>query len=186
MTCLALFYEFFKTGLFSVGGGLATLPFLMQMADRYPWFTRAELADMIAVSESTPGPIGVNMATFAGFSAAGVWGSLAATCALVLPSIIIVLIVARFLKKFEQNRFVRAGFYGVRPAVTGLIAAACFEVMKLSLFYADALLAGDPANGFNLKAIVLFAAVWFFYKKIALHPAVYLAAAAAAGVLFKF
>ena len=92
MIYLRLFYEFFKTGLFAIGGGLATLPFLSDMADRTGWFTHAQLADMLAVSESTPGPIGVNMATYVGFTTGGVGGALVATLGLVAPSIIVILI----------------------------------------------------------------------------------------------
>ena len=114
MLYLQLFWEFFKTGLFAVGGGLATLPFLQDMADRTGWFTRAQLADMLAVSESTPGPIGVNMATYVGFSTGGVGGALIATLGLITPSVIVILIVAAFLKAFRRvlrpaPRLYRAG-----------------------------------------------------------------------------
>ena len=94
MIYLLLFWEFFKTGLFAVGGGLATLPFLTQMSVSHPdWFTTQMLADMIAVSESTPGPIGVNMATYVGYTVAGIPGAIVATCSLVLPSLIIITIM---------------------------------------------------------------------------------------------
>ena len=124
MLYLRLFYEFFKTGLFAVGGGLATLPFLGDMADRTGWFTRTQLADMLAVSESTPGPIGVNMATYVGFTTGGVLGSLIATLGLITPSIIIILIVAAVLNAFRDSRYVNAAFYGLRPASTAMVAAA--------------------------------------------------------------
>ena len=124
MLYLQLFWEFFKTGLFAVGGGLATLPFLQDMADRTGWFTHAQLADMLAVSESTPGPIGVNMATYVGFTTGGVGGALVATLGLVAPSVIVILIVAAFLKAFRDSKWVNAAFYGLRPASTALVAAA--------------------------------------------------------------
>ena len=129
MLYLQLFWEFFKTGLFAVGGGLATLPFLQDMADRTGWFTHAQLADMLAVSESTPGPIGVNMATYVGFTTGGVGGALVATIGLVAPSVIVILIVAAFLKAFRNSKWVNAAFYGLRPASTGLIGAACVSVI---------------------------------------------------------
>ena len=110
MIYLQLFYEFFKTGLFAIGGGMATLPFLYDMAERTGWFTAAQIADMLAVSESTPGPIGVNMATYVGFVSGGPVGALVATLGLVAPSIIVILIVAAFLKSFRDNRYVNAGF----------------------------------------------------------------------------
>ena len=120
MTCLLLFYEFFKTGLFAVGGGLATLPFLYDMAARHPeWFTVSQLADMLAVSESTPGPLGVNMATYVGYLTAGIPGAVAATMGLVAPSVIVILIVAAFLKRFWESRLVNNVFYGLRPASAG-------------------------------------------------------------------
>mgnify|MGYP003292622080 CR=1 FL=1 len=103
MIYLRLFFEFFKTGLFAIGGGMATIPFLYDISDKTGWFTHDKLADMIAVSASTPGPIGVNMATFAGYMTRGILGALVATFALVLPSYIIILII--YLKKFLPSFF---------------------------------------------------------------------------------
>ena len=100
---LRLMFEFFKTGLFSVGGGLATLPFLYEMSDKTGWFTHADIADMIAISESTPGAIGINMSTYAGYKTAGIPGGILASLSLAAPSVIIILIIARFLKKFRDN-----------------------------------------------------------------------------------
>lgn len=126
MIYLRLFWEFFKTGLFSVGGGLATLPFIYDMSDRTGWFTYQQIADMVAVSESTPGPIGVNTATYVGYITGGVPGALVATLGLVTPAVICILIIASCLKKFRENRFVDHAFYGLRPASAALIAAAGF------------------------------------------------------------
>ena len=131
MIFLQLFFEFFKAGLFAVGGGLATLPFLQDISARTGWFTTDQLADMIAVSECTPGPIGVNMATYAGFLVKGVPGAVTATLGLICPSVIVIIIVARILKKFQSNKYVQAAFYGLRPAPTGLIGAACASVDRL-------------------------------------------------------
>ena len=142
MILLKLFYEFFKAGLFAVGGGMATIPFLMDMADNTDWFTRGQLADMVAVSESTPGPIGVNMATYVGFTTAGIPGALISTLGLVTPSVIIILLVARVLKQFRHNRFVEAGFYGLRPASAGLIGAAGVGVASMALLNSAEGLAG--------------------------------------------
>ena len=108
MIYLILFYEFFKVGLFSIGGGMATVPFLMELADKYPWFTKQELANMIAISESTPGPIGINMATYAGYQAAGIPGALTATLSLVFPTMVIIILVAKFMSDFSENKYVRA------------------------------------------------------------------------------
>ena len=154
MTCLLLFYEFFKTGLFAVGGGLATLPFLYDMAARHPeWFTVSQLADMLAVSESTPGPLGVNMATYVGYLTAGIPGAVAATMGLVAPSVIVILIVAAFLKRFRESRLVNNVFYGLRPASAAMVAAAGLSVVGLALLYSGQ--AGLAAV--NWKAVALAA-----------------------------
>lgn len=187
MTCLSLFWEFFKTGLFSVGGGLATLPFLYDMSERTGWFTAGQVADMLAISESTPGPIGVKMAVYTGFTTAGLWGSLCAVAGLILPSIVIILLIAVFLKAFRDNRCVQGAFYGLRPASTGLIAAAGLSVAMGSLLHAD------RWTGFsrfwevlNWKAMLLAAAALVIsrlWKK--LHPAVLILFCAAAGALLR-
>jgi chromate transporter len=179
-----LIYEFIKTGLFSIGGGYATLPFLNAMADKYPWFTREVLTSMIAVSESTPGPIGINMATYAGYSAAGVGGGVAASLALILPSVVIVAAAARFLDNFKDNRFVKAAFVGLRPAVTALIAYAGFTVAAITLI--DVNRWPEFAGFLNYKQLILFAiffAVTRIYKKI--QPYQMILAAALAGIVLK-
>lgn len=187
MVYLQLFYEFFKAGLFAIGGGLATLPFLSSIADRYPWFDQAMLADMVAVSESTPGPLGINMATYAGFQAAGVLGGLIATIAEVMPSIIVIIIVAKFLEKFNEKPLVQSAFYGLRPAVTGLIAGAAYSVVQVALFSVQAFQAtGNWADLFLWKHIALFAALLFLTNRYKKHPIVYIGLAAAVGWIFKF
>ena len=192
MTLLLLFFEFFKTGLFAVGGGMATLPFLYDMSARHPeWFSAAQLADMIAVSESTPGPIGVNMATYVGFETSGVPGALVATLGLVTPSVIVILIVARMLKAFRSNKTVDAVFYGLRPCSVGLIAAAGILVVKIALFRFDTYAAsGILTDIFNWKALALAAVLLVLTRAVKatkkLHPVVFILASAAAGVLFSF
>ena len=139
---LQLFWEFFKTGLFAIGGGMATVPFLQEISARYGWFTASDLADMIAVSESTPGPIGINMATYVGYTTAhrqfgplaGIPGSIIATVGLVTPSVIIILIIAKFLEKFRDNRYVNAAMYGLRAASVALISAAGISIVLISFF----------------------------------------------------
>lgn len=174
-----LFFEYFKTGLFAVGGGLATLPFVYRMADKFPWLSYAQIADMIAVSESTPGPIGVNLATYTGFRCAGILGSAVATFALVLPSIVIILAIARVLEAFKKNETVKAVFKGLRPAATGLIAAAGFGVVKLAL-YDDA--ATDWYGILKWRELILFVAVFAAIRLFKKHPIVYIAAAGAIGI----
>ena len=179
MTLLTLFIEFFKTGLFAVGGGLATIPFLTAMTEKYDWFTAQQLADMIAVAESTPGPIGVNTATFAGFRAAGIPGAVIATFGLVLPSFLIILAIAGALQKYKSNPLVQNAFSGLRPASTGLIAAAGWSVLKTALSGADIM-------GISLPAVRLFAAIMILSntKKLkSLHPAAFIGLAAVVGIV---
>ena len=169
MILLKLFYEFFKTGLFAVGGGMATLPFLYSMSDKYPaWFSHAQLADMIAVSESTPGPIGVNMATYVGFTTAGIPGAVAATLGLVTPSVIIILLIARVLQAFRQNKYVDAAFYGLRPCSVGLIAAAGVSIIALSFWGGG--LGNFSFAGLDYIAIGIFAVAFFVLQKWKPNP----------------
>ncbi len=190
MIYLQLFIEFFKTGLFAVGGGMATLPFLYDMSDKFGWFTHAQLIDMIAVSESTPGPIGVNMATYVGFEAAGVLGAVIATLGLITPSVIVILIVAQFLKAFGNNRYVQSAFYGLRPASMGLIASAGIGVLAVVLLntelYAQS---GNIADllrfGSLALAAVIFVLTNFVRQTRKLHPIVFIAFAALVGIVFK-
>ena len=142
---------------------------------------------MVAVSESTPGPIGVNMATYVGFTTAGIPGMFAATIGLVTPSVIIILIVAQFLKKFAENKYVLNAFYGLRAASVGLIAAACFLVVKIALLDIGAFEASRAvADLFRWKALLLAAVLYAAMKKLSFHPVVFLAAAAVVGVVFRF
>lgn len=185
MVYLQLFFEFFKTGLFAVGGGLATLPFLKQIALKYSWFTVSQLTDMIAVSESTPGPIGVNMSTYAGFHAAGLLGAIVSTLSLVLPSYIIILIVSRFMEKFRDSPLVNNIFYGIRPATAGLIAGAMFEVFVMSLFNTAALSNGSFLAFFRFLPIVLYIiALVGIFKLPKLHPIVFIICGAVLGIVF--
>ena len=191
MIYLQLFYEFFKAGLFAVGGGMATLPFLYDISDKTGWFTHSQLADMIAISESTPGPVGVNMATYVGYTSGGPLGSLIATIGLITPSIIIVLIIARFLKAFRDNTYVNDAFYGLRPASTGLIGAAGFTVVLLALFQVDLYKeTGRLLDLFNWKGIILAIIIYYLsavYKGTKkLHPVFYIAASAIIGAVFHF
>ena len=185
MICLRLFFEFFKVGLFSVGGGLATIPFLADLGARTGWFTTGELANMIAVAESTPGPIGVNMATYVGFTSAGVPGSLAATLGLAFPSIVIILIISAFLQRFRQSKVVDSVFYGLRAASAALISAALLQVARIALLFHET---PTGVQTFYWPAILLAAAIFVLVKFTPLkklHPICFIAFAAAVGVIFR-
>ena len=184
MKILILCFEFFKTGLFAVGGGLATLPFLTQMQEKYQWFTAMDLANMIAVSESTPGPIGVNMATYVGYMTHGIGGALSATLSLVFPSLVIIMFIAKAMDKYQKNPLVQNMFAFMRPAVTGLIAAAGFSVLKIALFQqAETFLASINWLAIALFAVLLTCTQLKKLKK--LHPIVFIAIGAVVGVLLR-
>ena len=190
---LRLFFEFFKTGLFAIGGGLATLPFLQKMAASTGWFTTSDLANMVAISESTPGPLGINMATYVGYTTSinnglpGVIGSVVAPLGLVAPSIIIIVIIAGILNKFKNNATVNSVFYGLRPASTALIAVAGCEVIKIALLNISAFqTSGSLLDLFFVKGILLAVVLYFAIKKLKWHPIAFIALSAVIGAVLKF
>ena len=199
---LRLYWEFFKTGLFAVGGGMATLPFLQNIGETTGWYTYGDLMNMLAVSESTPGPIGINMATYVGFTVGGIPGAVIATLGEVTPSIIVILIVAAILRSFRDNVYVDRAFYGLRPASTGLIGAACAAVVLEVLTNVET--AGGEGSlvktfrlgeggltallnwrGLLLAALILVLTNWVKPTK-KLHPIVFIDLSDAAGVMFGF
>ena len=183
---LTLVFEFFKIGLFSVGGGLATLPFLYRLADRYPWFSVDQIPDMIAIAESTPGPLGVNMATYTGFQHSGIVGSVCATAGLIFPSVVIIILVSKFLEKFRSNPYVDYAFYALRPAVTGLIAAAGFSVLIGALFHSaqlEELRLSALGSQIGIEECMLFAVLLFATNKWKKHPIFYIVLSAVVGIV---
>lgn len=170
MTYFILALEFFKIGLFAVGGGLVTVPFLYDLTEQYDWFTAKELTDMIAVSQSTPGPVGINMATYAGYKAAGVWGSLLATLSLVTPSVIVVYLISKILTKWKDNSNVLRVLGGIRPAVLALILFAGWDIAKESI-----------VNYQTAGLLALLVVAMRFYKKSAIF---YIIISAVAGLIF--
>lgn len=189
MILIRLFFEFFKAGLFAIGGGMATLPFLYNISDKTGWFTYGQLADMVAISESTPGPMGVNMATYVGFHIKGILGGLAAPLSLVLPSVIIIVIISKILDKFKSSSIVQNALYGLRAASTALIAAAGIGVAKIAFLHVgeDGSLAfSELFSIINWKAIVLALAIWYGLVKWKKHPILYIVVAAVAGIVFQF
>ena len=173
---LELFWEFLKIGVFAVGGGMATLPFLYDLGEKTAWFTSAQVLDMLAVSESTPGPIGINMATYVGYSVGGIPGAILATLGTILPGLILVIVLAKFLARFHDNRFVNAAFYGLRPASTALIAAAGIGVRGESLVNSD---------GPLVHAVVLLVMTNLISPTTKWHAVFYIAASAVIGIAFK-
>lgn len=187
MIYFKLFSVFFRIGLFSVGGGLATLPFLQEIVHKYGWITSEELFNMIAISESTPGPIGINTATFVGYNTAGVLGGIVATLGEVAPSIIIIIIIAHYFAKFSEEKLVKSSFYGIRPAVSGLIGAAGFEVAKIALLNLEGYkISNNIMDIFDLKGILLFIVIFYLIRKFKKHPITYILLAAFIGIIFKY
>ena len=182
MILLRLYWEFFVVGCFSMGGGMATVPFLFDLADRTGWFTTADLASMIAISESTPGPIGINMATYVGYASAGVPGGVIAPLGLVTPAVIIILLVSRLLNTLWKNSRVQDLFHVLRPASVGLIAAAAFSVCAVSLF------TWDGGLTLHWPSIVLFGLLLTAMNLPKLNKipsVVFIAIAAVVGMVFQ-
>ena len=184
MIYLRLYFEFFKIGLFAVGGGMATFPFLSALGAKTGWFTQSQLADMIAVSESTPGPIGVNSATYVGFTICSVPGALAATLGLTTPSIIIIILIAAFLKNFKDNRFVKSVFRCLRPASVGLITVAGLAVAKLVFVPSHDIHINLPGNIILAAALLVFS--HFVPKTKNVHPIIWIGLSAVIGIVFHF
>jgi len=177
MIFLKLFFEFFKIGLFAIGGGLATIPFLYNLTDKTDWFPKQFIANMIAVSEMTPGPLGVNMSTYAGYQSANISGAIFATLGLVTPSLIIIITIANFLDKFSENKYIKNLFYGLKPASIALISFACIDIIASSLidFSASVII--------NIKAFALFIVLFILIRKFKLHPIIYIALSAICGCI---
>ena len=177
MITLKLFYEFFKIGLFAIGGGLSTIPFLYELSTKTSWFLSTDISNMIAVSESTPGPLGVNMATYAGFLTNGILGGIIATLGLITPSVIIIIIITKFLDKFSDNKIIKKLFYGLRAGVIALILLVFIDLLKETLFF----------NTFSLKIFetILFFIILFLLKKTKFHPIIFIFISGIIGILFN-
>ena len=188
---LSLFWEFLKIGVFCIGGGMAALPFLYDLGDKTGWYTSAQVLDMLAVSESTPGPIGINMATYVGYTVGGIPGAVLATLGTILPGVILVLILAKFLQKYRDNKYINAAFYGLRPASTALIAAAGVSVVEISLLNVSLFKeTGVFTDLISIPAIILAVVLWVLTNLVKptkkLHPVVFIAASAVVGIVFSF
>lgn len=186
MIYLQLFIEFFKTGLFALGGGLATFPFLMEIGEKYGWYTGSELADMIAISESTPGSLGINTASYCGFKVAGIPGAIISTVGEVLPSIIVICIVVSVLERFKNSKIVNNAFEGIRPAAYGLMCAAVIDIFLESIFAKDAYLSSHRiVDLFDIRLLLIFITIYFINKKHRLHPIYYVAISALTGIILR-
>ena len=184
MNFFLLYIKFVLIGLFSVGGGLATLPFLYEMAANYNFFTAEDIGNFLAIAQSSPGAIGVNTSAQIGYLAGGIPGAFLTALGLISPAIIVIIIVSRILSAFKENATVKAVFTGLRPAATGLIFAAGFGVIALSLYSMDIIHQGGVwYEGIRWKEVILLAVLFILVLKFKKHPILYIAAAGVAGVI---
>ena len=168
MIYLLLVYEFFKTGLFSFGGGYATIPFLYHISETYGWYSVKELTQMIAVASVTPGPVGINVATLAGIKTTGIVGAMLATIAEVLPSFFFVILVSKILNKFRENFYVKALLDSLKPVCCALLASVSIGLLKPQLF--------------DIKAMMLLAVLLIISWKSKKSPLFYMLIAGVIGV----
>lgn len=181
MTYLKLFIEFFKIGLFSFGGGMATIPFLYDIAEKYSWFNKDLIVDMIAIAEATPGPVGVNMATFAGYNAAGILGAIISTFSLVIPSLILVIFVVKILERFSNNKYLKEILANLKPIVIGLIVAIFLEIFVVLLFRNNSM----SIKNLDYKFILIFTALLILIRKKDVNLIVYFILAGCLGFIFN-
>jgi len=184
MIFFELFINFFFIGLTSIGGGLSTIPLMTEILTSRGWMIQTEIIDMIAISEMTPGPIGINMATYAGNKTAGILGGVSATLGLVAPSIIIIIIVAHFYTKYRDNEYVSRTMKIIRPVVTGLIAAVCANLAVISLLNIElARESGSFLQIFNIMPILIGIIVFIANFKFKVHPVILIVSSAVIGII---
>lgn len=184
MILLELFLNFFFIGITSIGGGLSTIPLMTEILISKGWVIETEIIDMIAISEMTPGPIGINMATYAGNKAAGILGGISATAGLVTPSVIIIIIIAHFYNKYRNNLYVNGVMTVVRPVVTGMIAAVCANLAAITLFDVKVLSAGGSLLEFFQPIPIIIATVVFVAGyRFRVHPVILIVSSAIAGII---
>lgn len=186
MILFFLCMEFAKIGFFSLGGGYATLPFLYHMSEVYGWFSPLELSRMLAISSITPGPVGLNVATFAGFKTAGILGSIVATMSIMLPSFFMIIIISKMLKKFKDSPCMCSVMYALRPATAAMLTAVALRLFR------DAIIRNPDFSGFNflqmqnfidIKGFLLLVILFILSLRLKKDPLVFLAFGAIAGIL---
>ena len=186
MQLLSLFLTFFKIGLFTIGGGYAMIPLIQRDVVANGWLTQQQLVDFIAVSESTPGPFAINIATFVGMKTNGVLGALMTTLGVILPSFIIILVIAKYFMTFRENRYVQAALAGLRPTVIGLIAAAAVTI-GISTFTTTSIdlqnIGAFFADGIDYKGLILFVILFALSRWKKLSPILIILSAGGLGLI---
>ena len=185
MSLIQLFFIFFYIGAFTIGGGLVAITFMQQEIVGRGLISPEQFYNMVAISESTPGPIGINMATYIGYRMFGVAGGLVATVGTVLPSLIVILLIARYFGKFQDKPLVKAAFYGLRAGTTGMIAVAAWQVITIAILtLPEFRKSGSLADACSWSALGLFVGVFAFSQRFSWHPVVFIAFGALFGVIF--
>ena len=183
MNILLLYVEFLGIGLFSIGGGLATLPFIYRLADKYSWLDAAQIPDMFAAAQLIPGAIGINLGAYVGIHASGGAGAFAAAAGLVSAPMVIIIVIARLYGDFKKNRVVQGVFEGMRPAAAGLLAAAGFGILKFALSRPLAAIWYQSLKPRECVISVIFYILLAYFKK---SPAVFfIVAGAFTGIILK-
>lgn len=186
MIYIGLFLSFFQIGLFSFGGGLATIPFIQALAETTGWFSIEDVMNMIAISEATPGPLGINMATYVGYLTSSYLGAIVSVLGLVIPSIIVIICIGKLLEQVRENKIVERIFYGLRASSVGLIFLAFFETFKItSLNLENYNGIFSIFNVIQLFPLLLSILIFYLIRKFHLHPICYILFAAIVGILFK-
>lgn len=181
-----LAFEYFKIGAVAIGGGYTVIPFLYYLVDKYKWFNVSEITQMIAVSNLTPGPIGINMATFVGIKVGGASGAALTTISFMVPSFIIICLLARFLKKNGENKCINNVMYGLRPAAVALISVAGLKIMNTTVFNLSKFLETHKLLDFiSLKALILLVLFIAAGLKLKKNPMILIAAAIVIGLVIR-
>ena len=177
-----LFYEFMIVGAFAIGGGMSALPLIENVVVRNGWLSVSQFYQMVAISEATPGPIGINVATYVGFEQAGIIGGIVASLGTVFIPFIFIMIIIRALNKYYKTKAVQAVFTALRATIIGLILTAAFNIASITLFDIN-LLSSDFINALNYRAILIFIVILYGFMKYKKHPLLYIGAGALMGLI---
>lgn len=184
-TYFLLFYEFSKIGVLAIGGGYAALPFLYYIQSKYDWFSIDELTNMIAVANITPGPVGINMATYTGYTTANLIGAVIATLSIVFLPFIFVLLISKLFNKFKNCNFINGIFLGLRPASCALLSVIAIQLLKNTFIGEGEIQLGAMFANADMKAIFLFILMIIPFSFVKKNPLLIIIAGALGGILIK-
>ena len=185
MTLINLFLVFLYIGAFTIGGGLVAITLMQQELVEKGLISQELFLNMVAVSESTPGPIGINMATYVGYNFYGVIGGVVTTFATVLPSFIVIIVIAKYFYKFQDKPLVKSAFYGLRAGTTGMIAVATWNVLSANLIHISSFLQTKSFNDLiHIPSFIFFVFIFILYNKVKWHPLFFILMGVVFGILF--